>query len=68
MKAVGYQKSLPVEDANSLIDFETAYARTDWSRFAHLPAFEAANRRNAWNTYVRMQGEPFDTGGNHGNR
>src|SRR6187399_1256722 len=24
MKAVGYQKSLPVEDANSLIDFETA--------------------------------------------
>ena len=24
MRAVGYQKSLPVEDANSLIDFETA--------------------------------------------
>ena len=24
MKAVGYQKSLPIEDANSLIDFESA--------------------------------------------
>src|SRR5207237_6818162 len=24
MKAVGYKKSLPIEDANSLIDFETA--------------------------------------------
>ena len=24
MKAVGYQKSLPIDDANSLIDFETA--------------------------------------------
>src|SRR5260370_136689 len=24
MKAVGYKKSLPVDDANSLIDFETA--------------------------------------------
>jgi len=24
MKAVGYKKSLPVEDANSLIDFEAA--------------------------------------------
>ena len=24
MKAVGYRKSLPIEDANSLIDFETA--------------------------------------------
>lgn len=24
MKAVGYKKSLPIEDADSLIDFETA--------------------------------------------
>ena len=24
MKAVGYQKSLPIDDANSLVDFETA--------------------------------------------
>ena len=24
MKAVGYQKSLPIDDASSLIDFETA--------------------------------------------
>jgi len=42
--------------ADELEDFETAYARTDWSRFASLPAFEAANRRNAYNTYIRMQG------------
>ena len=42
--------------AAELEDFEAAYARTDWSRFAHLPAFEAANRRNAYNTYIRIQG------------
>lgn len=42
--------------AAELEDFEVAYAKTDWSRFAHLPAFEAANRRNAYNTYIRMQG------------
>jgi glyoxylase-like metal-dependent hydrolase (beta-lactamase superfamily II) len=42
--------------ATELEDFEVAYARTDWSRFSHLPAFEAANRRNAYNTYIRMQG------------
>jgi glyoxylase-like metal-dependent hydrolase (beta-lactamase superfamily II) len=42
--------------ADDLIDFEEAYAKTDWSRFSHLPAFEAANRRNAYNTYIRMQG------------
>ncbi len=42
--------------ANELEDFETAYAKTDWSRFSHLPAFAEANRRNAFNTYIRMQG------------
>ena len=42
--------------AADLEDFEQAYTKTDWSRFAHLPAFEAANRRNAYNTYIRMQG------------
>ena len=42
--------------ASELEDFDTAYAKTDWSRFAQLPAFELANRRNAYNTYIRMQG------------
>jgi glyoxylase-like metal-dependent hydrolase (beta-lactamase superfamily II) len=42
--------------AEELVDFEEAYAKTDWSRFSHLPAFEAANRRNAYNTYIRLQG------------
>lgn len=42
--------------ADELEEFDSAYARTDWSRFSHLPAFEAANRRNAYNTYIRMQG------------
>ena len=42
--------------AAELEDFDVAYKRTDWSRFAHLPAFDAANRRNAYNTYIRMQG------------
>jgi glyoxylase-like metal-dependent hydrolase (beta-lactamase superfamily II) len=42
--------------AEDLEDFDAAYAKTDWSRFSHLPAFEAANRRNAYNTYIRMQG------------
>jgi glyoxylase-like metal-dependent hydrolase (beta-lactamase superfamily II) len=37
--------------------FEEAYADTDWSRFRDLPAFEAANRRNAYNTYLRMEQE-----------
>ena len=42
--------------AAELEDFEVAYRRTDWSRFSQVPAFEAVNRRNAFNTYIRMQG------------
>lgn len=37
--------------------FEEAYARIDWSRFSGLPAFEAANRPNAYNTYLLMERE-----------
>lgn len=37
--------------------FEEAYARIDWSRFSKLPAFEAANRVNAYNTYLLMERE-----------
>ena len=39
------------------VPFEEAYAETDWSRFSHLPAFDAANRRNAYNTYLLMERE-----------
>ena len=42
--------------ADALEDFDVAYNKTDWSRFSHLPAFHETNRRNAFNTYIRMQG------------
>ena len=42
--------------ALNLEDFDVAYAKTDWSRFSHLPAFDVTNRRNAFNTYIRIQG------------
>ena len=40
-----------------MASFEEAYRRTDWSRFSHLPAFEGANRINAYNTYILMEKE-----------
>lgn len=43
------------EAARNLEPFEEAYARTDWSRFEHLPLFRAANRMNAYNTYLLME-------------
>lgn len=41
--------------AREMEPFEEAYARTDWSRFEHLPLFRAANRMNAYNTYLLME-------------
>lgn len=43
-----------VED---FVPFEEAYAKTDWSRFAGIPAFDAANRINAYGTYLLMERE-----------
>lgn len=43
-----------VED---FVPFDEAFARTDWSRFAKVPAFEAANRINAYGTYLLMERE-----------
>jgi glyoxylase-like metal-dependent hydrolase (beta-lactamase superfamily II) len=39
--------------------FDQAYAKTDWSRFRSLPAFEQANRINAYGTYLLMEQELF---------
>jgi len=41
--------------ARNLEPFDEAYAKTDWSRFEHLPLFRAANRMNAYNTYLLME-------------
>ncbi|MEO8935610.1 MAG: MBL fold metallo-hydrolase [Burkholderiaceae bacterium] len=43
--------------ARDLTDFDEAYAKVDWSRFAAYPAFAQANRLNAYGTYLLMQGE-----------
>lgn len=43
--------------ARNLEPFEEAYQATDWSQFEHLPLFRAANRMNAYNTYLLMEQE-----------
>ena len=39
------------------VPFEEAYTKTDWSRFEKIPTFEAANRINAYGTYLLMEKE-----------
>ncbi|ODV14260.1 MAG: MBL fold metallo-hydrolase [Rubrivivax sp. SCN 70-15] len=49
-----YLRTTMAEAARNLEPFDDAYAKADWSRFEHLPLFKAANRMNAYNTYLLM--------------
>lgn len=52
---LAYLRQTMGEAARNMEPFDEAYARTDWSRFAKLPLFGAANRINAYNTYLLME-------------
>jgi glyoxylase-like metal-dependent hydrolase (beta-lactamase superfamily II) len=43
--------------AREMEPFEDAYRKADWTRFEKLPLFSAANRMNAYNTYLLMEQE-----------
>lgn len=46
--------------AEDMQDFEQAYQETDWSQFQDYPAFEDANRINAYGQYLQMERELLD--------
>lgn len=48
------EMSLAVED---FVPFDEVYEDMDWSDFEQLPAFEEANRRNAYQVYLSMEAE-----------
>lgn len=52
-----YLRQVMGKAAENLDPWEAAYEAADWSRFEHLPLFRAANRMNAYNTYLLMQNE-----------
>jgi glyoxylase-like metal-dependent hydrolase (beta-lactamase superfamily II) len=55
-----YLRQAMAKPAADLVPFDEAYAKTDWSRYAHLPAFEPANRINAYGTYLRIEQESLE--------
>lgn len=57
---LNYVRAEMAKAVNELVPFEEAYARTDWSKYAKLPAFAQANRANAYNTYLLMEKESLD--------
>jgi len=45
---------------DDLVPFSEAYAAIDWSKFSSLPAFKAANRRNAYQVYLSIEAEQIN--------
>lgn len=43
--------------AHDLVPFDEAYDAIDWSKYRDMPAFNEANRINAYNQYLRLEAE-----------
>lgn len=54
---LAYLRAVMGKAVEDLVAFDEVYAKTDWSRFAKVPAFDAANRINAYGTYLLMEKE-----------
>ena len=54
---LAYLRATMGKAVEDFVPFEEAYAKTDWGRFAKVPAFDAANRINAYGTYLLMERE-----------
>lgn len=52
-----YLRGTMGEAVANLEPFDEAYAKTDWSRYRDVPAFDAANRINAYGTYLLLEQE-----------
>ncbi len=54
---LAYLREIMGAAVDEFTPFDEAYAEADWSKFEHLPAFEAGNRINAYQVYLSMEAE-----------
>jgi glyoxylase-like metal-dependent hydrolase (beta-lactamase superfamily II) len=56
---VEYLRETMGKGVEELRDFAEIYDETDWSEFENLPAFDEANRRNAYQVFLNLEKESF---------
>lgn len=54
---LNHLRSVMGKAVEDFVPFDEAYAKADWGRFAKVPLFDAANRINAYGTYLTMERE-----------
>jgi glyoxylase-like metal-dependent hydrolase (beta-lactamase superfamily II) len=52
---LSYLRTKMGEAARNLVPFDEAYEKTDWSKYRAMPAFNEANRVNAYDQYLRLE-------------
>ena len=55
-----YIRQVMGKAVKDFVSFDEAYSQTDWSQFSHLPAFDDANRSNAYFTFLLMETESMN--------
>lgn len=57
---LGFLNRVMGEAVEEFVPFDEAYEAADWSAFEKLPAFDLANRRNAYQVYLYLEAESLD--------
>lgn len=56
---IKYVRNAMTVAVQNWVDFDTAYAQTDWSRYKDIPAFSSNNRGNAYRIFLELEQSQF---------
>jgi glyoxylase-like metal-dependent hydrolase (beta-lactamase superfamily II) len=60
LRYLSYVRRVMSRAVDEMTPFAEAFDAADWSEFEHLPAYEAAHRRNAYGVYLSLEAEQFE--------
>ena len=60
LRYLSYLREVMSQAVAEMTPFAEAYDAADWSEFEHLPAFDAAHRRNAYGVFLSLEAEQFE--------
>jgi glyoxylase-like metal-dependent hydrolase (beta-lactamase superfamily II) len=59
LRYLAYLREVMGKAVEEMTPFAEAFDAADWSEFEHLPAYEAAHRRNAYGVYLSLEAAQF---------
>lgn len=56
---IAYVRDMMSKAVENWVDFDAAYAQTDWSKYKDLPAFSSTNKGNAYRIFLDIESRNF---------